>query len=297
MGAGGHILGDPDIAADHCTLADGHPPQDGGAGVDHHVVLDDGVACPAFLQVALGILGKALGAQGHGLVDAHVLSEDGGLSDHHARAVVDEAARTDLRTGVDVDARLPMGQLGHDARQQRQVQPVEGVGDAVVDEGQHAGVAQHHLVHAARGRVAVEGSQHVGVQQLAQAGQLLRKGLHRLQRQGGVVLGRGTRAAVAVVQLDLGLGLQNLQCRVQRVAHVEVFAGVAQVGWAQAQRVEHAFEPLQGLGNRGARGKFTVAGVGAVLLLAPMVADLAQLLDDGADVEGAHGDSPVKWQG
>jgi hypothetical protein len=249
--------------------------------------------------MALGILGKALGAQRHGLVDAHVLADDGGFADHHTGAVVDEEAGADLCAGVDVDAGLPMGQLGHDAAQQRQLQPVEGVGDAVVDQRQHAGVAQHHLVHAARSGVAMEGGQHIDVQQLAQQGQLLGKGLDcalGLGRLAGGIRHAHSRAAVAVVQLDLGLGLQQLQRRVQGVAHIEVFAGVAQVGRPQALRVEHAFEAFHGLGNGVPRREFAVAGFRAVLLFAPMVADLAQLRDDGGNVERAHGGNrnPVK---
>ena len=87
---------------------------------------------------------------------------------------------------------------------------------------------------------------------LAQQGQLLGKGLDcalGLGRLAGGIRHAHSRAAVAVVQLDLGLGLQNLQRGVERVPHVEVFAGVAQIGWAQALGIEHALQGFHGLGN------------------------------------------------
>jgi hypothetical protein len=65
--------------------------------------------------------------------------------------VVDEEAGADLRAGVDVDAGGRVGQLGDDAGDQRHAQAVELVGQAVVDHRVDAGVAQHHLVHAAGG--------------------------------------------------------------------------------------------------------------------------------------------------
>ena len=86
------------------ALADGDAAQNGRAGVDHHVVLDDRMARMALLQRAVGIRREALGAQRDGLVDAHALADDGGLADHHAGAVVDEEAAADLRARVDVDA-------------------------------------------------------------------------------------------------------------------------------------------------------------------------------------------------
>ncbi len=110
----------------------------------------------------------------------HPLTDARRLADHHAGAVVDEEARADAGTGVDVDAGGAVCQLGHDACQQWQALAVQLVGQAVVQHGQDAGVAQQHLIHAARCRIAMEGSQHIAVEQAADAGQGLGKLLHHL---------------------------------------------------------------------------------------------------------------------
>ena len=282
MGLRSHVLRDPDIAADDRAAADGDAAQNGGAGIDHHVVLHDGVARPAFLQMALGIARKALGAQRDGLINAHIAADNRRLANHHARAVIDKAARANACAGVNVYARKPMGQLGGHARQQRQLQPVQNMGDAVVNQGQHAGVAEHDFIHALRRRVAVIGGQHIDIEQFAQQGQLLCKLAHRLYGAHIQPLHVFARAVLAgaVTQLDTGLRQQRLQGGVQRVGDVEILARLAQLRWPQTQRIEHALERLDGLLYRLARGKFTLRRIGTPLLLTPQLTHLAQLADD-----------------
>ena len=43
-------------------------------------------------------------AEGHALIERHVVADLGGLADHHAHAVVDEQAPADLGAGMDLDA-------------------------------------------------------------------------------------------------------------------------------------------------------------------------------------------------
>ena len=50
--------------------ADGDAAEDGGASVDDHVVLHDGVAVDALDGLAVGVEREALGAEGHALVEA-----------------------------------------------------------------------------------------------------------------------------------------------------------------------------------------------------------------------------------
>src|SRR5690606_21440273 len=109
---------EPDVAADGRALADGDATEDGRPGIDHNVVLDDGVAGTALVQLAGFVGGEALGAEGYGLVDAHVVADDGRLANDHARAVVDEEAVADLCAGVDVDTGGGVGYFRADARQQ-----------------------------------------------------------------------------------------------------------------------------------------------------------------------------------
>ncbi|MOA44864.1 hypothetical protein D3C78_1672020 [compost metagenome] len=65
---------------------------------------------------------------------------------------------------MDVDAGGRMRKLGDDPRQQRQAGVVQVMGDTVMDDRDDAGIAQQHLVHAARRRIAAIGRHHVAVQ-------------------------------------------------------------------------------------------------------------------------------------
>src|SRR5216683_5970010 len=109
--AGRNAVGEPYAAADCRPPSHGDATEDGGAGVDDDIVLDDGMAQPALDQGA-GVVGrKAARAQGYRLVQAHALADHGGLADHDARAVVDEEAAADLCAGMDVDAGQRVGDL------------------------------------------------------------------------------------------------------------------------------------------------------------------------------------------
>ena len=103
-----------------------------------------------FLSSPFSPGGKRL-APSH-LVEPHAVADDGGLADHHAGAMVDEEAAADGGARMDVDAGVGMGDLGHHARQHGHAQPVQHVGQAMVDHRGHAGIAQQHLVGAVRGR-------------------------------------------------------------------------------------------------------------------------------------------------
>ena len=82
--------------------------------------------------------------------------------------MVDEQARPNACTGMDVDACAPMCQFRDDACQQRHTQHMQLVSQSMMDHGLHAGIAQQDLIDAARGRIAVVGGQHIAVEQAAQ---------------------------------------------------------------------------------------------------------------------------------
>src|SRR6266568_292502 len=113
--AGRHPVGEPDVAADGGALPDGDAAEDGRARVDDHVVLDDGVPVDALDGRALLVLGEALRAQRHALVEPDVGADDGRLADHDARAVVDEEALVDACARVDVDPGQRVRVLGDHA--------------------------------------------------------------------------------------------------------------------------------------------------------------------------------------
>ena len=59
--------------------------------------------------------------------------------------------------GMDVDAGLGVGVLGHHPRDQRHAEQQQLVGEAIDRDRLEAGVAEDDLVMALRGRVALEG--------------------------------------------------------------------------------------------------------------------------------------------
>jgi FMN-dependent oxidoreductase (nitrilotriacetate monooxygenase family) len=138
-----HALRQPHVAANGGAGADGDAAQDCRAGVDHHVVFDDRVARHALDQYTLFVSREALGAQRHMLVQAHALADDRGFADHHAGAMVDEEAGADLRRRVDVDAGRRMCDVRYQTRQERRAETVQAMGQAVVQDGDGARIAQH----------------------------------------------------------------------------------------------------------------------------------------------------------
>ena len=60
-------------------------------------------------------LGAARAAEGDALVERHVVADLGGLADHHAHAVIDEEAPTDLRARMDLDAGEEAAEVAHEA--------------------------------------------------------------------------------------------------------------------------------------------------------------------------------------
>src|SRR6187402_1257757 len=82
-----HIFGKPDIAADRRTAPNRDPAEDGGAGVNDHVVFHDGVAGVALDHIALLIGWEMPRAERDRLIDPYALTDDGGFADHDAGAV------------------------------------------------------------------------------------------------------------------------------------------------------------------------------------------------------------------
>ncbi len=134
--AGRHVLDDDRVGADLGAVGDGDRAEQLGPGADGDVVAQG--------RVALAGL-EAGAAQRHPLVEGHATADLGGLADHHARAVVDEELRPDLRRRVDLDPGDGAGQVGDRPRRQRHPGLAQGVGDAVGEQRLHAGPAGEDL--------------------------------------------------------------------------------------------------------------------------------------------------------
>src|SRR5271156_6166014 len=75
------VARDPDIAADSRSAPNNYATQNGRAGVDHHVVFNDRMARVALDQRAVLADRKTLGAQRHGLIQAHPPADLRSLTD------------------------------------------------------------------------------------------------------------------------------------------------------------------------------------------------------------------------
>mmetsp|Transcript_81526 Transcript_81526/g.226737 ORF Transcript_81526/g.226737 Transcript_81526/m.226737 type:complete len:357 (-) Transcript_81526:246-1316(-) len=254
--------------------------------------------------MALAVGREALRTEGDVLVEPHPAAEDGGLADHDAGAVVDETAFADLRAGVDVDAGVGMREFSDHAGDQRHTEPVELMRQPVADQRMQPGVAEQHLVDAARRGVALEGGGHVAVQQLAHRGQPARKGAD--QGGGGTLQRRlGTAQPGIEAQLQQHLLPQPGQRYAQGVADVMVFALGLQVRWAQPHREQRAGELLHHAGQQLAGRQLAAPGVQPPVRLAPAPAGGPQAVDDVAQFVRAGHQSctqgrpwkrqPLKW--
>src|SRR5450759_5127538 len=129
------------------VIADSNVAQHFRARAHHHVVADGGMA------LALLVAGTA---QGHALVEQHVVANLRGLADHHAGTVVDEEAASDGGAGMNLDPGKEAADLRDHARHQRHAPAVQAVRQAVHQDGVEARVAEKNLQPTLGGRVLPE---------------------------------------------------------------------------------------------------------------------------------------------
>ena len=99
-------------------------------------------------------LGYRQRSQGHSLIELYVVADQRGLADHDAGAVVDDHRMAQRRAWMNVDAGPLVSPLGQDARQDRDSQLVEAMGDSMDGDGQEPGIGQDDLVDAFRRGIA-----------------------------------------------------------------------------------------------------------------------------------------------
>ncbi len=118
---------------------------------------------------------KALGSEGHALIDLDIIADNCCGSDNHTGAVVNDEAFAYAGSGVDVDSGVGMGLLGDHARHHRDPKLQQAVGYAVAYRGLEAGIADYYLMGRGCGRVAEIGGVNVSVEDVAQVGQAVYK--------------------------------------------------------------------------------------------------------------------------
>ena len=95
-------------------------------------------------------------AERDALVNLDILADHCGFANHDACAMIDKEVFADGCTRMNVDARFGMGIFGHESRENRNVQKIKFVGDAVNSCRHEAGVGEDNLVKATGSGVAVK---------------------------------------------------------------------------------------------------------------------------------------------
>jgi hypothetical protein len=100
---------------------------------------------------------EAGAAQGHALVDRHVVAHLGRLTDHDPHPMIDEQPPPDPGSRMDLHPRHRCRTERNDSRQQRHTGRKQRMRNAVSQERLHPSIRQEHLhpPHAPRGRVAL----------------------------------------------------------------------------------------------------------------------------------------------
>ena len=165
--------------------------------------------------------------------------------------------------GVDVDAGARVGVLRHHARDQRDAQQQQLVGDAVDRDRFQAGIAEDDLVIALRRRVAFEGGLHVVIEQIADVRQLAEQLDRLLLGHAFQVDGRavGLSLVVLVPQGPADLDGQLVVEPVDQIADVVFHIAHVQVLPPPVAGIEDIEQIAEDLGNRLPVGQRLVAEV------------------------------------
>ena len=164
------------------------------------MVFQDGVTRNVQHVTVLVVL-KTLGTQCYTLIQRDMIADDSRFADNHTRTVVDGKILANLRTWVDVDTRFAVCLLGDDTWNDRHLQLVQLVGDAVVRHRVHRGVAEYHLTKVRCSRVVIKHRLYVGIKQSLHLGQLINK-CQRFLFGYGIYLGLGTVGLAVLAELQ-----------------------------------------------------------------------------------------------
>ena len=115
------------------------------ARADHHMIAQGGVT---LTPVAAG------SAQGHSLVQQHVITNFGGFANHHPAAMIDQQVAADGGGGMNLNPRHHAGQVGQQLSGKMQPPSPQAVGHPIQQQGVQARVAQHHLQPTGGGGIA-----------------------------------------------------------------------------------------------------------------------------------------------
>src|SRR5271165_2143206 len=130
---------------DAAVLANYDVAQHLRARADNDIVADCRMALAALLAGA---------AQGHALIQRHIITDDRSLANNHAHSVIDEEPAADLRAGMNLDASYELGELRQRARHKEPAANPQPVVKAVSPQRMQPRVEQHNLERGPRRRIA-----------------------------------------------------------------------------------------------------------------------------------------------
>ena len=152
-------------------------------------------------------LARGEGAQGNALIQLAMRANDGCFANDHARCMVNKKVLANGCARRNVNARYAVCVLAHQARNQRHVLLVQHMSNAVYENGEESGVAQHNFLATAGSGVAIESGLHVFEQQRLHVGQFVHECFGgNFCALGGFVFGK---AVVFVEQCFFNLRLHN----------------------------------------------------------------------------------------
>ena len=128
-------------------IADSNAAQDLGAGSDHDVIAEGGMALPSLLPGS---------TERHALKQRHVIADLGGFPDHDAHTMVDEKPLPDLGGGMNLDAGQETRDLRNRPRHKRNAMSEEPVRHPVRQKRMEAGIGQEDFERAGGSRVPIE---------------------------------------------------------------------------------------------------------------------------------------------
>ena len=144
---------DEGVSADDCVFTyDGIAAENGGSCVNGDIVQNCRVALFARKSLAAS---RGKSSQRNALINLHILADDCGFANHNAGTVVDKEVLADGCTRMDVNARFGVGVFCHESRENRNMQKVEFMGNAVDGRCHEAGIGEDDFVEAAGCGVAV----------------------------------------------------------------------------------------------------------------------------------------------
>ena len=145
----------------------GAAAEHGSASVNNNMITHVGVALAAFNKAAVFFLLKTFRAERYPLVEFNMVADTAGFAYDNAGTMVNKKVRTNMRAGVNIDARNLVGVFGHHAGNQRQVQFKEAVRQTKNTNRLKGGVGQHYLFPRTRGGVAFIRRLNIGIESLA----------------------------------------------------------------------------------------------------------------------------------